>query len=79
MRDFPRPIIYSFNPAGLVCFVLAEDFDREHGQHASNNLLGVIKRDSLVYAENGAPRILVAEECFVDSNQHAPNLVSCNW
>ncbi len=33
----PRPIIYAFTDLRLVGFQWADDFDREHGEHASNN------------------------------------------
>ena len=66
---FPRPVIYTFNPFGLFCFVWAKDFDNKYGQHESNKRTVIAQFDSLRF-NDGQREPARSDEHFLSINGH---------
>jgi hypothetical protein len=67
--QFPHPIIYTFNPTGLFCFVWAKDFDREYGKFESNRRPVITRCDSLRIDDGQREPARLTEEHYLSINE----------
>jgi hypothetical protein len=64
----PRPILYSFDHIGLICFVWADEFDRKHGRYESNKRRAISKCDSLRLNDSQREAAWFTEEGYLSIN-----------